>query len=844
MDARLNNMELFMIKNKSLLAFCTGISLIAISTALPAQEIPDGAEESLLEARELCNGISESNKRLAKSAGYDIEKLCSSLKLFELPKADSRDEPLVLPRKQAETVAETTQLPQSPGVIKTSETVESSKLRAFGYDLFAGEPISFEPASRIPVSPNYVLGPGDTVKVLFYGKINESHDLEINRDGSIEFPQLGPVSLAGMTFSNAKKLLQQRFKEEIIGIEASISLGELRSMQVFMLGEAYKPGTYTISALSTITNALFLSGGLSDIASLRNLQLKRAGKVVAQLDLYDLLLHGDTTNDAQLQSGDTIYIPTVRQTASIDGEIRRPAIYELKGSVTTQQLIELGGGLKPTAFQKSARIHRITDAGFMGVIDVDLSTSVGQKTPIKSGDLLVIDSAVKQQEMIVTLSGHVHHPGEFQWRQGLRISDLVKSIKSLQPNADLDFALIRRELPPVGTIEPLFVDLRAVLADPDSSSNISFSPRDELIIFSNASNRAAGISEIVQSLRHQARSGKRARIATITGTVRSPGEYPLTRDMTLTQLIAAAGGLNEEAYTQVVELSRHDFSNDERATADHFAITLAEAFSDPSKDPQLQPYDLISVRTIPEFRESLTISLMGEVRFPGQYRFKRGEKLSEVIERAGGLTDLAHTDAAVFTRTGLREQEAKQLKELGQRLRLDIATKSLEKTNDGKSSGIEDTAKILSELESSQALGRLVIDLAGILDQTMDDVTLKDGDLLAIPEYRQEISVVGEIQHPSAHLYNRKLDINDYIDLSGGINHRADRKRLYVVKADGSVSLPGRSGWFKRRNINVEPGDTIIVPLDIDRRRTLTVWSEASAIIYQLALGAAAVNSF
>ena len=207
-------MELFMIKNKSLLAFCTGISLIAISTALPAQEIPDGAEESLLEARELCNGISESNKRLAKSAGYDIEKLCSSLKLFELPKADSRDEPLVLPRKQAETVAETTQLPQSPGVIKTSETVESSKLRAFGYDLFAGEPISFEPASRIPVSPNYVLGPGDTVKVLFYGKINESHDLEINRDGSIEFPQLGPVSLAGMTFSNAKKLFSNGLKKK------------------------------------------------------------------------------------------------------------------------------------------------------------------------------------------------------------------------------------------------------------------------------------------------------------------------------------------------------------------------------------------------------------------------------------------------------------------------------------------------------------------------------------------------------------------------------------------------------------------------------------------------------
>jgi protein involved in polysaccharide export with SLBB domain len=314
--------------------------------------------------------------------------------------------------------------------------------------------------------------------------------------------------------------------------------------------------------------------------------------------------------------------------------------------------------------------------------------------------------------------------------------------------------------------------------------------------------------------------------------------------MTLTQLIAAAGGLNEEAYTQIVELSRHDFSNIEKAGADHFAITLSDALNDPSKDPQLQPYDVISVRTIPEFRETLSISLKGEVRFPGNYTFKRGEKLSEVIKRAGGLTELAHIDAAVFTRQSLREQEDKQLQELRQRLRADIAASSLEKTNEGKSAGIDDSAKILSELDASQALGRLVIDLGGILDTTMDDVTIKDGDLLVIPEYRQEISVVGEIQHSSAHLFNRKLNVEDYIDLSGGVNNRADRKRIYIVKADGSVALPGRSGWFKRRHMRIEPGDTIIVPLDIDRRRALTVWGEASAIIYQLALGAAAINSF
>ena len=834
-----------MIKKKTLLAFCAGIALMLVSAVLSAQNIPSAAaEESLKEARQLCSGISESNKRLAKSAGYDIEKLCGSLDLFELPDGDETEKALVLPRKNADAVALKNDKPPVPISEDGIKTDKRNTLRTFGYDLFAGEPTSFEPASRIPVSPNYILGPGDTVKVLFYGKTNESYDLEINRDGSVDFPQLGPVSLAGMTFNDAKQLLQQRIKEGIIGIEASISLGQLRSIQVFMLGEAYKPGTYTISSLSTITNALFLSGGLSDIASLRNLELKRAGKVVAQLDLYDLLLKGDTSNDAQLQSGDTIYIPTVDKTASINGEVRRPAIYELKGPATAQQMIDLAGGLKPTAFSKSARIHRIADSGFMGVIDIDLSTRKGQKTAIKSGDLLVVDSAVQQQEMIVKLSGHIHHPGEFLWRQDLRISDLIKSIKSLKPNADLDFALIRRELPPVGKIEPLFVDLRAVLADPSSSANIGFLPRDELIIFSNEPNRAQGISDLVQTLRLQSRSGEMAQVASITGTVRSPGEYPLTKGMTLTQLIAAAGGLNEEAYTQIVELSRHDFSNIEKAGADHFAITLSDALNDPSKDPQLQPYDVISVRTIPEFRETLSISLKGEVRFPGNYTFKRGEKLSEVIKRAGGLTELAHIDAAVFTRQSLREQEDKQLQELRQRLRADIAASSLEKTNEGKSAGIDDSAKILSELDASQALGRLVIDLGGILDTTMDDVTIKDGDLLVIPEYRQEISVVGEIQHSSAHLFNRKLNVEDYIDLSGGVNNRADRKRIYIVKADGSVALPGRSGWFKRRHMRIEPGDTIIVPLDIDRRRALTVWGEASAIIYQLALGAAAINSF
>jgi len=258
----------------------------------------------------------------------------------------------------------------------------------------------------------------------------------------------------------------------------------------------------------------------------------------------------------------------------------------------------------------------------------------------------------------------------------------------------------------------------------------------------------------------------------------------------------------------------------------------------------LQLYDVVAVRTIPEFRESLSVKLQGEVRFPGTYAFKRGETLTQVLERAGGLTAMAHASAAVFTREDLREQEAKQLEDLRKRLRADLATAGLEQANEGESVDIDDGKKLLSELESSQALGRLVLDLPSILDGSLEDVTLKNGDLLVIPEYHQEIAVIGEIQHPSSHLFNRKYTLQDYIDLSGGTNNRADKKRIYVVKADGSVALPGRSGWFKRRYVSIDPGDTIIVPLDIDRRRALTVWSEASTIIYQLALGAAAINSF
>jgi protein involved in polysaccharide export with SLBB domain len=500
--------------------------------------------------------------------------------------------------------------------------------------------------------------------------------------------------------------------------------------------------------------------------------------------------------------------------------------------------------MQATAYPNRATIQRSDTDGFMTVVDLDLTHSAGLTERVANGDLLIIDSVVERKEAVVTLSGHVYRPGEFRWKSGLRVSDLVKDVRQLRPDGDLDFALIRREVPPIGRVTPVFVNLGAALESRGGEADIAVDPRDELTIFSREEGRAEILEDLVDELKLQARSGKMANVVSITGTVRSPGEYPLTENMTVTQLIAAAGGLEEAAYTSGVEVSRYDLSNPEQASSAHFPVDLSEAYADASADILLQSYDVLSVRTIPEFRESLSVTLEGELRFPGDYSFTRGETLGDVIRRAGGLNRLAHPEAAVFTREDLRLQEAKKLEQIQERLEADIAAAGLENANDGAAKGTTAAAdKLLETLDATEAVGRLVIDLEGIMDGRLEDVQLKDGDALVIPEYRQEISVLGEVQQPTAHLYNSDLRLRDYLDLSGGTKESADKKRIYVIKANGAVALPGGSGWLSRKSVNIEAGDTIVVPIDADKQKTLTVWAEATQIIYQLALGAAAFNN-
>ena len=326
----------------------------------------------------------------------------------------------------------------------------------------------------------------------------------------------------------------------------------------------------------------------------------------------------------------------------------------------------------------------------------------------------------------------------------------------------------------------------------------------------------------MRKLKEQTNNGGLIKLVDISGNIRFPGTYPLTKNMSVRDLVLLAGGLKEASYLGNAEITRRDFGDDETATINHLNVKLGNELMGNSTF-KLNPKDKLAIYATPEYRERLAIQLEGEVRFPGLYEFSRGETLSQVISRAGGFTSMAHIDASVFTRRDLKIQESKRLQELKNRMREDIAASELENAEAGKGGGIQDAERLLNALAETEALGRLVISLEEIVTGRVNDIQLKDGDRLVVPSFRQEISVVGEVQHATSHVFNEEWTLEDYLEKSGGYTQRADDDRIYVVRADGSVFLPNQSNWLSHQNEMLNPGDTIVVPLDTDRIKSLSL---------------------
>ncbi|WP_137222147.1 SLBB domain-containing protein [Shewanella sp. MEBiC00475] len=817
------------------------------------------------------------------------------------------------------------------------EDSDKDELKRFGYEMFEGEPTTFAPVTDVPVPSDYMVGPGDVIKVQLYGKESNEYSLTINRDGTIQIPDLGPVSVVGLSFSDLRQELTKRIKQQMIGIESNISMGELRSIRIFIAGDAYKPGSYTVSSLSTITQALFVAGGVNEIGSLRNVQVKRKGKLVGSFDLYDLLLRGDASGDINLRSGDVVFIPSIGGLVSVAGEVRRPAIYELKKNETIANVINMAAGLKQGAYPKNSSIERYNDNGLKTIVNVDLTTKNGNNTLAKAGDYIRVKSASNQYEDAITVLGAVVRPGKYQWKQQ-RISDLLPSIwGDLLLSADLDYGLIIREINNHGDIETLQFAPGEAITSPSSIQNLALQPRDKVVIFNynddtqnrfelNAlvkkrvskveslkgdslldadlfkagfetldntvtkkyTNQIAGVAlagaalnkdqlaeetlvgdevakmlsnlfedrdliklsyvmsrkellyPIVSKLTQQGSAQQGIKIVAIAGKVRHPGIYPLTNFAKVTDLLKAAGGLLEGAYTERAELTRTHTTS---AISDiiHKQINLHAVINGNEQDDiELEGRDMVTILTTPEWQERKVIEIKGEVKFPGTYNIRRGEKLSDVVARAGGFTEFAYPSAAVFVRESVRMQEELEIKKLADQLRRDLATRGVSK--DGATINYTEAQLMLADLENIKAVGRLVVDLNAIkLGIAEADLQLEDNDVLYVPTIKQTVAVMGEVQHPSTQRFKQGLTLDEYLIMSGGPRERGDEDRMYVIKANGSVMMPTTNLWFSS-DAQITAGDTIVIPLDTEYKDNLTLWSQVTQIIYNSAVAFAAIS--
>jgi polysaccharide biosynthesis/export protein len=741
------------------------------------------------------------------------------------------------------------------------EPLDDQGVKPFGYDLFQGVPSTFAPVKDIQVPIDYVVGPGDTFNIQLYGNETASYSLTVGRDGRIKFPKLGPIAVSGMGFDAAREALEHRVAQQLIGTQVSVTMGDLRSIRVFVLGEAEKPGSYTVSGLSTMTNALFVSGGVKTIGSLRNIELKRNGHLVSVLDLYDLLLHGDTSGDRQLMPGDVIFIPPIGVTATVYGAVRRPAIYELKQEKTAEQLVGISGGLSPDADAKLAEMERIDSSRLREMRNIDLTSNAGRNTEMMNGDKLRVPAIRPTLENSVELSGDVFRPGAFQYRAGLRLTDILTSFDELRPSADRHYVVIRRIIPPEDKIEVISADLERALSQRGSAADPQLRPRDKIIVVDLTANRSRTVAPIIDDLRLQASATVPTRVVIIFGEIRAPGPYPLEPSMHVSDLIRAGGSLDDSAYIGEAELDRYEVvDGKERQTALLEVNLAAIRRNEPGADVELKPYDILVIKKTPQWDTPGTIDLTGELRHPGRYPIHRGETLSSVLRRAGGLTDLAFDEGAIFIREELKQREKDQLEVLSNRLQSDLAALSLEAvstsavTNGGNGGGGGSAAQALAigqqliqQLRNTKPVGRLVIDVHQVTNGRPGgpgDVLLRNGDQLLIPKKTQEITVLGEVQSPTSHVYRPGLSRDDYITKSGGSTQKADRKRIYVVRANGDVVSGGRSGWFRRsQSVEIHPGDTIVVPLDTERVAPLPLWTAVTTIVYNLAIALLAIHS-
>lgn len=1011
--------------------------------------------------------------------------------------------------------------------------VLSTDLTTFGHDFFAKSTFDLgiaTPESSASISPDYLIGPGDEILVRQWGRVQGFSRLTVDREGFLTISGFPPKKVTGMRYDDVKKYIRQQLSKTW-GTKVRITMGRLKTMHVYLLGEVHNPGMYAVESFSTITNALIEGGGPTAIGSLRKVELRRNNETVAVFDFYDLLLRGDRTMDKMLQAGDIIFVPTVGPQAGIAGNVKRPAIYELKNGLELNNLIKLAGGFLPCSFTQQIQVERIKRNERHLIVDIDQENLTGSGGfVLEDGDMVKVFSIVEKAENFVTLSGNLKKPGRFEYRPGMRIRDIITE-EDLLDEPYLKYALIKRRLPPDYELQSISFNLgRAIFGD-DGEDNIELKPRDSITVFSKwlfqdrpsvtvtgqvrdlkghnqyrkleleyrelnrRSSEITGrdlpvperlkseiealeaeiesrfpfseiiekarlreIESLIESIRSKNLSvpkslldsrldltwqlddksarkrvlikslrsleslkGKAAlyqskgmvmpdeelkqiaeleenvneviitapeavklkfkelrgkidelesrgvvvpeglrlelaelkdeiiarllytsldhisvplyakarvrdavlasgglaedawlerseiirlddkrseiqiffnlgkamsgdpqeniilrdedriiihsrlerdykREVAVEGEVTSPGDYPLSAGMKVSDLIFTAGNLLESAYLDEAELSLHPLKADRSVNTEIVTINLKKALADdPKHNLPLNPNDRLFVKRIPGWGEEAYINLSGEVRFPGVYLVKKGERLSSIVGRAGGFTPNAYLRGAVFTRESVRMLQQKRLNEMVERLERELVGKEAlgisgivgtRQVQPDELRELGEKRRFIERLKTLTAKGRISIAVTQPhqLRNTPYDLELKDGDKLFVPTNPNTVYVAGAVYNTNTFLYDRQKNHKDYINIAGGYTEFAEKKHVYVLKVDGTAVRPKAEKlgftWNKEAGkwksggsrLDLEPGDTVVVPLKVAKINWLRQIADATQVLQQIAL--------